>query len=187
MSVLVSNAYRLRPPRNVIKRQSLCKTEKSKEVFPFTSDLIFLQMSQKGDSENDIWDYKPLGKKKKRREPPSVSATVLKRRCLSGKGSKKSKSAKSIDDRVDTAKHEYFPTDDDVTGGEGSSNNSRRMENPEFPLRSSLIEDTDESHSAYSEDFCPMCQMPFSILVVQTHRWHVAECLEFSRDSCAGN
>lgn len=26
--------------------------------------------------------------------------------------------------------------------------------------------------------YCPVCQMPFSILVVQTPQWHVAECLE---------
>lgn len=148
-------------------------------------DLIFHQMSKKGDSENDIWDYKPLGKKKKRREPPSVSATVLKKRCLSGKSSQKSKSAKFIDDKVATAKHDRS-TSDDVTGGEGSSNSSRRMENPDFPFKSSLIDDTDQSHNASSEDFCPMCQMPFSILVVQTQRWHVAECLETSRDSCEG-
>lgn len=164
----------------------MCKTEGFKEVFAFTSDVIFLQMSQKGDSENDIWDYKPLGKKKKRREPPSVSATVLKKRCLSGKSSQKTKSAKSIDDRVETAKHEDCSTSDDVTGGEGSSNSRRRMESHDFPFRSSLIEDTHQSHSDSSEDFCPMCQMPFSILVVQTQRWHVAECLETSRDSCEG-
>ncbi|KAK1881804.1 DNA cross-link repair 1A protein [Dissostichus eleginoides] len=29
-----------------------------------------------------------------------------------------------------------------------------------------------------------MCQMPFSILVVQTQRWHVAECLDTPRDTC---
>lgn len=143
-------------------------------------------MSQKSDSENDIWDYKPLGKKKKRREPPSVSSTVLKKRCVSGKSLQKSKSAKSVDNKVGTAKHENCSAVDYVTGGEGSSSSSRRMENDDFYFRSSLIEATDQSHSASSDDFCPMCQMPFSILVVQTQRWHVAECLETSRDSCEG-
>lgn len=142
-------------------------------------------MSQKGDSENDIWDYKPLGKKKKRREPPSASATVLEKRCLSGKSSQKSKSAKYIDDKVEKAKHEDRSTVDCVTGGE-CSNSNRRMENHDFSFRSSLIEDTDQSHNSTSEEFCPMCQMPFSILVVQTQRWHVAECLETSRDACEG-
>lgn len=143
-------------------------------------------MSQKGDSENDIWDYKPLGKKKKRGESPSASATVLKKRCLSGKRSQKSKSAKSIDDKVETTKHEDCAAGDDVTGGEGSSNGSRGMKNDCYPFRSSVLEDTDQCRSAASEDFCPMCQLPFSILVVQTQRWHVAECLETSRDSCEG-
>lgn len=137
-------------------------------------------MSQKDNCEKDIWDYKPLGKKKK----PSGSVTVLKKRCLSGKRSQKSKSDKInklSDDKEETAKHE-----DDATGGESSSNSSRRMENHDFSFKSFLIEETDQSHSASSEDFCPMCQMPFSILVGQTQRWHVAECLETSRDSCEG-
>ncbi|KAM6951174.1 DNA cross-link repair 1A protein [Aplochiton taeniatus] len=31
-------------------------------------------------------------------------------------------------------------------------------------------------------DFCPLCQMPFSILVVQSRRWHVADCLDSPGD-----
>lgn len=142
-------------------------------------------MSQKGDGENDIWDYKPLGKKKKRHDAPTVSAVVLKKRCVSGRGSQKSKSAKLSDDKVETAKHEDCATGDDVTEGE-DSNSSRWMKHHDFPFRSSLIEETGQSHTAATEDFCPMCQMPFSILVGQTQRWHVAECLETSRDSCEG-
>lgn len=142
-------------------------------------------MSQKGDSENDIWDYKPLEKKKKQCE--SSRESVLKRRCLSGKSFQKSKAAKSRDDKVETAKHEYCSTSDDVTGDGGSSSRWRRDEKHDNPSRSVLIEDPGQSHSGVSsEDFCPMCQMPFSILVVQTERWHVAECLETSRESCEG-
>lgn len=144
-------------------------------------------MSQKGDSENDIWDYKPLAKKKKQRESSPRSATVLKRRCLSGKSSQKSKSAKSSDGKVEPAKHEDCSTGDDVPGDRGSGSSSSSREKHQLPSTSSLIEDTDQSHSVSpSEDFCPMCQMPFSILVVQTQRWHIAECLETSRDSCEG-
>ncbi|KAM3859958.1 DNA cross-link repair 1A protein [Diretmus argenteus] len=77
-------------------------------------------MSQKDDdSENDIWEYKPLQKKNKRLS--SSNGAVAKKRPF-------------------------------------------------------------ETETAPSGDFCPICQMPFSILVVQTQRWHVAECLDTPRD-----
>uniref|UniRef100_A0A4W6C534 DNA cross-link repair 1A protein n=1 Tax=Lates calcarifer TaxID=8187 RepID=A0A4W6C534_LATCA len=95
-------------------------------------------MSQKDDSENDIWDYKPLEKKKKRQKSPSAATTVTKRRCT--------------------------------------------------PSKLAPINETVQTHNAAegpsSGDFCPMCQMPFSILVVQSQRWHVAECLDIPRDKC---
>uniref|UniRef100_A0A8C5HK59 DNA cross-link repair 1A protein n=1 Tax=Gouania willdenowi TaxID=441366 RepID=A0A8C5HK59_GOUWI len=40
------------------------------------------------------------------------------------------------------------------------------------------------SSSSSSADFCPICQMPFFILVVQSQRWHIAECLDTPRDTC---
>lgn len=135
-------------------------------------------MSQKDESENDIWDYKPLGKKKKQSAP----VTVSKRRCISRKNSEKCSSAKSNGDKVETADNEDCSAVDDVPG-DGHS----RKENRHLPSRSCLIEDADQTLSgSSSEDFCPMCQMPFSILLVQTQRWHVAECLDTSRDSCGG-
>lgn len=142
---------------------------------------MFLQMSQKDGSENDIWDYKPLGKKKKQRDSLPAPATVSKRRCISRKNSKKCSSART-NDKVETADNEGCSAIDDVPG-DGHS----RKENHDLPSRSCLIEDTDQTLSgSSSEDFCPMCQMPFSILLVQTQRWHVAECLDTSRDSCGG-
>lgn len=38
-----------------------------------------------------------------------------------------------------------------------------------------------------SGGFCPVCQMPFSVLVVQSQQWHVAECLDTPTDNCKGN
>uniref|UniRef100_A0A4W6C529 DNA cross-link repair 1A protein n=1 Tax=Lates calcarifer TaxID=8187 RepID=A0A4W6C529_LATCA len=112
---------------------------------------LFLQMSQKDDSENDIWDYKPLEKKKKRQKSPSAATTVTKRRCASRKTSKRATalSVKKAPERAEKVK-----TAEDTLKGPSSG------------------------------DFCPMCQMPFSILVVQSQRWHVAECLDIPRDKC---
>ncbi|XP_028647274.2 DNA cross-link repair 1A protein [Erpetoichthys calabaricus] len=39
-------------------------------------------------------------------------------------------------------------------------------------------EQTFRSSKTVYEGFCPSCQVPFSVLSVQTPEWHVAECLE---------
>lgn len=145
-------------------------------------------MSRKNDSENDIWEYKPLEKKKKRLESPSVSATVTKKRCTSRKNTKKDtsvsvKSPHPPNGTVKTAESGNFGPVDNING-----HNS--LEAPILPSKSSAANDTVQTDNAAvgpsSEDFCPMCQMPFSILVVQTQRWHVAECLDTPRDTCKG-
>ncbi|XP_060884299.1 DNA cross-link repair 1A protein [Labrus mixtus] len=128
-------------------------------------------MSKKDDSENDIWDYKPLEKKKKRHESPSSSAAVTKRRCTVKKPSKKDISVpvKSPDMTNRTAESTF-----------NKGHSSGEVNNP--PGDNVCTDIAAEGSS--SGDFCPMCQMPFSILVVQTQRWHVAECLDTSRDNC---
>ncbi|XP_037610892.1 DNA cross-link repair 1A protein isoform X2 [Sebastes umbrosus] len=120
-------------------------------------------MSQKDDSENDIWEYKPLEKKKKKQESPSATSTVTTRRCTLRRTSKRDtslsvKTVKTAESGGCSTVVVNMQTDDAAAAaaGEGSS----------------------------SGDFCPMCQMPFSILVVQTQRWHVAECLDTPRDKC---
>ncbi|XP_070847019.1 DNA cross-link repair 1A protein [Chaetodon trifascialis] len=140
-------------------------------------------MPQKDDSENDIWEYKPLEKKKKRQESPSAPATVTTRRCTSRKTSKRdtSLSVKSPDSEGSTA-------ESGCCGAVGNTEGRDSSEAHNLPSRSSPAHDTLQTDSSsegpFSGDFCPMCQMPFSILVVQTQRWHVAECLENARDTC---
>ncbi|XP_047466068.1 DNA cross-link repair 1A protein [Mugil cephalus] len=134
-------------------------------------------MSQKDDSEKDIWDYRPLKKTKKRHAPPSEAVT--KRKCTFRRTSKKkeedfSLSAKSEDNDAKAAGR----GDVGVTGVEGCGN----LE-PNY-LPSPAKDDDDAAEGSSSGDFCPICQMPFYILVVQSQRWHVAECLDTPRDQC---
>ncbi|XP_068610800.1 DNA cross-link repair 1A protein [Brachionichthys hirsutus] len=131
-------------------------------------------MSQKDDSENDIWEYKPLEKKRKRLESPTAS----KRRCTLGKNCKKDArfSVNSLDNKVKTD-----------AGGQACCA-AAHTEQAGSPLPSTLPTShdkvkTDSDDEAPSGSFCPMCQMPFSILVVQTQSWHVAECLDTPRDT----
>uniref|UniRef100_A0A3Q3KFG1 Uncharacterized protein n=1 Tax=Monopterus albus TaxID=43700 RepID=A0A3Q3KFG1_MONAL len=117
-------------------------------------------MSQKEDSESDIWEYKPLEKKKKSQESSSSPDRNV-----------KIKAAESGD----------FSTVVNIDGHNG-------LEADNQPSESSPTNDTVQTEDAVegpsSGDFCPMCQMPFSILLVQTQRWHVAECLDTPRDKC---
>lgn len=150
-----------------------------------TSPFLFLQMSQKEDSENDIWEYKPLQKKKKRHE--SQPATVTKRRCPSRKSSKRdtSLSVKSPDRKVKTAENGECSTV--VINIDGPNClEAHNLPSHSSPTNHTVQTDCAAAKGPSSGDFCPMCQMPFSILVVQTQRWHVAECLDTPRDTCKG-
>ncbi|CAJ1081024.1 DNA cross-link repair 1A protein [Xyrichtys novacula] len=138
-------------------------------------------MSQKEDSENDIWEYKPLEKKKKKQKSPSTTASASKRRCTARKAVKKSSpvSVKSRD------------TSDNIAESGGCSScihGHDSIEANHLPSEACPAHDSVEADCPAEEpssgDFCPMCQMPFSILVVQTQRWHVAECLDTPRDKC---
>ncbi|XP_070708005.1 DNA cross-link repair 1A protein [Pempheris klunzingeri] len=122
-------------------------------------------MSKIDDSENDIWEYKPLEKKKRLKSP---AATAPKRRCTSRKTSKKdtSLSVKTAD------------------GGDCGTSEDTLKTHDQLPLSNGTVQTDTAAEGPTSGDFCPMCQMPFSILVVQTQRWHVAECLDIPRDTC---
>lgn len=135
-------------------------------------------MSQKDDSENDFVDYKPLRKKKKSRQSSSASSSVTKRRCTLRKTSKRDPpvSVKSPDCTKETAD----------SGGSYRAVNIDDLSSLEalnLPSKSSQDAENNAEVS-FSGDYCPVCQMPFSILVVQSQRWHVSECLDTPRDTC---
>ncbi|CAG5906213.1 unnamed protein product [Menidia menidia] len=136
-------------------------------------------MSQKDDSESDIWDYKPL-EKKKRTEP----STALKRRCTSRKSAKKETSLRSEERDAKTPAAERGDR-----ASAGYVDQKCIIDLHILPTKSSSPEESVQSDKnaaerSTSEEYCPICQMPFIILVVQTQRWHVAECLDTPRDQC---
>lgn len=126
-------------------------------------------MSQKDDSESDIWEYKPLEKKLKKE-----SQSVTKRRCTIRKTSKKdaSLSVKS------------FHKSEQAKPAESGACSDSKLEANNASSKEAIQNAAERS--SLSEDYCPICQMPFFILVVQSQRWHIAECLDVSRDKCKG-
>ncbi|KAG7227922.1 hypothetical protein INR49_013716 [Caranx melampygus] len=135
-------------------------------------------MSQKDDSENDIWEYKPLEKKKKRQKSTPPVTAVTKRRCTSRKTSKRDSAVSTK-----TAESGQFSTPVHV-GGHGGSETQRDTLASELSPTHEADQRDSAAEGLSSGDFCPICQMPFSILVVQSQRWHVAECLDTPRDKC---
>lgn len=129
-------------------------------------------MSQEDSSENDVWDYKPLKKKKKRL---SSSARSIARKPA---GKAKAFTVKLADPEIETADNRE-PTAVDLADQHGDTD---AQTDPSKSSKANGDEDAQDS----SGDFCPMCQMPFSILVVQTQRWHIDECLDTPRDKCEG-
>lgn len=181
----MSVAVNLLWSRNVTKHQSLCNNNGS-EVTSGTLRFILLQMSQK-ENENDIWDYKPLSKKKKRHESPPKNA---KRKCTFRKSSKKDASSLSIKPQDRNAKAKAAESEVSATAGITDdcnlSLNAQELNSKRSPTKETNQSDNAAAEGPSPEDFCPICQMPFFILVVQSQRWHVAECIDTPRDTCTG-
>ncbi|XP_072311843.1 DNA cross-link repair 1A protein [Eucyclogobius newberryi] len=131
-------------------------------------------MSTNDESENDIWDYKPL-KKKKQESPALVPKTVAKRRCTT---------------RGHTIYSAPSPVNTNTTAISTQSAKSEpvpvliKEENGQLNTSNHVQKCNNNGEMGSAGDHCPVCQMPFSILVVQTQRWHVVDCLDICRDSC---
>lgn len=136
-------------------------------------------MSQNDESENDIWNYKPL-KKKKKQDSPYVPKTVVKRRGLprgTNKGPTTSSSAPSPMKKISLT----LPIKTEPVLKNGI------LDTLNTPSKASTSEAVQNSNNNDVEglpagDYCPVCQMPLSILVAQSQR-HVADCLDFCRDT----
>ncbi|XP_034049447.1 DNA cross-link repair 1A protein isoform X1 [Thalassophryne amazonica] len=129
------------------------------------------------DGENDIWEYKPLEKTKKRRQSPNGAGNVQKRRCAV----RKTRQTKS-DTPNKTDSHVNSCTGQSLTENSSSSSSERQLSKSadDKPTK----EDQTAEGLSSGDEFCPVCQMPFSILLMQCPRWHVAECLDTPRDKC---
>uniref|UniRef100_A0A668A597 DNA cross-link repair 1A protein n=1 Tax=Myripristis murdjan TaxID=586833 RepID=A0A668A597_9TELE len=133
-------------------------------------------MSQK-DSENDIWDYKPLQKKKK---TEGALSSAAKKRCTSKKTAPKKDTSLSV--------RRGRPGKAAATGdfcGNINKEEHGTSEAQTLPSQppSGVSSPDHAAEGSSCGGFCPICQMPFSILVVQSQRWHVAECLDTPRDT----
>uniref|UniRef100_A0A8C6WQT3 DNA cross-link repair 1A protein n=1 Tax=Neogobius melanostomus TaxID=47308 RepID=A0A8C6WQT3_9GOBI len=144
-------------------------------------------MSQNDDSENDIWNYKPL-KKKKKQESPCVPKTVAKRRSIprgTNKGPSPSSAPSSMTkinlttSTTSRIKTEQVPQENCVL----NTLNTPSKASSTFDVVQNCNNNNGVGLVLSAGDYCPVCQIPFSILVVQSQR-HVIDCLDFCRDTC---
>ncbi|NXV10321.1 DCR1A protein, partial [Cettia cetti] len=131
-------------------------------------------MSEDTLLEEDIWEYKSTRKRKHQSNSQSISTPVQKVSDGKGRPKRKSNRRKKSTERTDTpqkTKQSSRPGRDVDLSKEDSSVHSQEGV-------SSLAEQSSQTAKPVHDGFCPSCQMPFSLLLVQTPQWHVYECLE---------
>ncbi|XP_055786776.1 DNA cross-link repair 1A protein isoform X1 [Salvelinus fontinalis] len=146
-------------------------------------------MSKK-DLEDDIWEYKPLKKKKRKDKdtPETFNGPMTKYRQASKSLTKGDTSVQVKNTVRDVKLTKVAPNKALGVKANESIQNKLSTQNVAFPQSTQDNDSTltagENVHQASSTggSYCPICQMPFSILVVQSQRWHVAECLDTPGD-----
>ncbi|NXS75954.1 DCR1A protein, partial [Pandion haliaetus] len=132
-------------------------------------------MSEDALLEEDIWEYKSIRKQKYQSNSKSISTPVQKvsdGKCRPTR--KKNRNKKKSIEKTDTlqkTEQRSRPNQDVEQCKDDSSVHSQESV-------SSLTEQSSQNAKPVHDGHCPSCQMPFSLLLVQTPRWHVAECLD---------
>uniref|UniRef100_A0A8C3NPP3 DNA cross-link repair 1A protein n=1 Tax=Cyanoderma ruficeps TaxID=181631 RepID=A0A8C3NPP3_9PASS len=131
-------------------------------------------MSEDALLEEDIWEYKSIRKQKHQSNSQSISTPVQEVSDGKGRPKRKRNRKKKSTEKTDTpqkTKQSSRPGQDVDQCKEDSSVHSQES-------MSSLAEQSSQNAKPVHDGFCPSCQMPFSLLLVQTPQWHVYECLE---------
>lgn len=148
------------------------------------------------EEEEDIWEYKGVKKTQAAKQNSEViSAKLKKTNDRNGrsqnfgnrnnrKTSEEKKTAKkqkprqkgnqtpdqhcsvSVDDHVAQSQESISPT------------STKQKKNGKKP--------SPQNARPLYEGYCPSCQMPFSLLLIETPRWHVTECLDGSKPAEEG-
>ncbi|XP_036428597.1 DNA cross-link repair 1A protein [Colossoma macropomum] len=152
-------------------------------------------MSQ-SNSESDIWEYKSLKKTKKQDRSNSSEHAAKRQRVVKQGASKKNSDQNIKENRVSnnkrsnveskartrsTTRNQLPSQSGQAVSVNGSlTSSSHPASSVSHDIHDDISHESDAQRETGSETgaYCPVCQMPFSVLVVQSQRWHVAECLE---------
>lgn len=152
-------------------------------------------MSENDGLEEDIWEYKSVRKPKsvyQNNNSVNISTSVQKAndgKCKS-KGSGGRNNKKVVENRDKAKKSEQGPRqkgiqplikpdqnlnlskDDHIVQSQES------VTTPTKRSRTCNKKQTTPNARPVYDGYCPSCQMPFSLLLAQTPRWHVTECMD---------
>ncbi|XP_062988758.1 DNA cross-link repair 1A protein [Elgaria multicarinata webbii] len=150
-------------------------------------------MSEDGLSEEDIWEYKSVRKLKPLGQHSEANCTNV-QKTNDGKakpqrsGNRKMSEAEDIPKKIKqgprkratqtplkTNLHFNVSNDDPVAQSQESVPSTSAKQKKNYKKQS-----PSKARPVY-EGYCPSCQMPFSLLLIQTPRWHVTECLDGSK------
>ncbi|NXF82204.1 DCR1A protein, partial [Sclerurus mexicanus] len=124
--------------------------------------------------EEDIWEYKSIRKKKHQSNSQSTSTPVQKVSDVNDRLKRKRKRKKKSAEKPDTPQKTKQRSRRDEDVGQCKDESSV----PSQESVSSLAEQSSQNAKPVCDGHCPSCQMPFSLLLVQTPQWHVDECLD---------
>lgn len=148
-------------------------------------------MSEDDLLEKDIWKYKSIRKQKPTSQHSEVIATKVQKATIENGKSQ----------RNDNRNGGKPPKGKGVPKKKKQSPRQRSNQTPLKPgvsiddpiepsqegLSTTLAKETkicERQNTAKArpifEGYCPSCQMPFSLLLIQTPQWHVTECLDAS-------
>ncbi|NXC62518.1 DCR1A protein, partial [Aleadryas rufinucha] len=131
-------------------------------------------MSEDALLEEDIWEYKSIKKRKHQSNSQSISTPVQEVSDGKGrqkiKGSRKKKSVEKTATPPKTKQSSRPDQDVDRCKDDSSVHSQESVSSP--------VEKGSQNVKPVHDGYCPSCQMPFSLLLVQTPQWHVYECLE---------
>ncbi|NXY16667.1 DCR1A protein, partial [Atrichornis clamosus] len=131
-------------------------------------------MSEGALLEEDIWEYKSIRKRKHRSDSQSVSTPG--QEVSDGKGrpkpkrNRKKKSVGKTDTPQKTKQRSRPNQDVDQCKDDSSVHSQESVSSP--------AEQSSQNAKPVHDGYCPSCQMPFSLLLVQTPQWHLYECLD---------
>ncbi|XP_072281160.1 DNA cross-link repair 1A protein [Pyxicephalus adspersus] len=124
------------------------------------------------DNEDEIWGYKPIRKNKA--SDRNVEQAGCHKETQKVPVNAKRKAAKKTRNTTSAKKNKSPGKNVIVTSPTMSGTGREDLSAPKRTSEDASPSTPKAKHSGY----CPSCQMPFSILLVQTPRWHVSECLD---------
>lgn len=139
--------------------------------------------------EDAIWDYKSIGKPKSKSQNAAETAQSSKKtnigECESRSVRKKTQIAVKRKNMDKAKKSTLEQKQQRITGLTPEKSIDKPVndhivssQNTRSPARQTAKKLSPRIPRPIYEGHCPICQMPFSVLLVQTPRWHVDECLD---------